>query len=82
VTGEPVPNSQITIRARDCTHRSQRLLLIGDILPYKDREWVIVGLFMGVDPVTSEVEEYLVLDGWSVEELAARERGERCESVT
>jgi hypothetical protein len=57
-------------------------LLIGDVLAYRDREWVVVGLFLGADPVTSEVEEYLVLDGWTEDELHAGERGKQCASLS
>jgi hypothetical protein len=52
-------------------------MLIGDVLGYKDRQWLVVGIFMGADPMTSEVEEYLVLEGWTTEGLAERERGEQ-----
>lgn len=69
----PVPNAQITIRARDCADRSQRPLLIGDVLGYRGRAWIVVGLFMGTDPITSEVEEYLVLERWVTNESEAHE---------
>lgn len=72
-----MPNSQITVRARDCVDQARRPMLIGDVLGYKDRQWLVVGIFMGADPMTSEVEEYLVLEGWTTEGLAERERGEQ-----
>jgi hypothetical protein len=65
--------SQITVRARDCLGRIQRPSFIGDVLAYRGQEWVIVGLFMGADPITSEVDEYLVLEG----RHSDGERGER-----
>ena len=69
-------NSQITVRARDCVDRPSRSPFIGDVLAYKGQDWVIVGLFMGADPITSEVEEYLVLEGRPVEEpVRVVERG-------
>jgi hypothetical protein len=43
-------------------------------MTYRGQEWVVVGLFMGADPITSEVEEYLVLEGRVVEERG-QERG-------
>ena len=55
--------SQITVRARDCLGRFSRPSFIGDVLAYRGQEWTIVGLFMGADPITSEIEEYLVLEG-------------------
>lgn len=66
--------SQITVRARDCESRPNRFHYIGDQLTYRGQEWVIVGLFMGADPITSEVEEYLVLEGRVLEERG-HERG-------
>lgn len=54
--------SQITVRARDCAPRTRGVSVIGETLAYRGRQWVVVGLFMGVDPVTTEVEEYLVLE--------------------
>ncbi len=68
-TSNPTPdgpcdmNSQITVRARDCLGHIHRPSFIGDVLAYRGQEWVIVGLFMGADPITSEIEEYLVLEG-------------------
>lgn len=67
-------NSQITVRARDCVDRPNRSPFIGDVLAYKGQDWVIVGLFMGADPITTEVEEYLVLEGRHV---MMEERGEQ-----
>lgn len=55
--------SQITVRARDCVGRPSRPPFIGDLLDYRGQEWIVVGLFMGADPVTSEIEEYLILEG-------------------
>lgn len=55
--------SQITVRARDCVGRPNRPPFIGDVLDYRGQEWTVVGLFMGADPITSEVEEYLILEG-------------------
>ena len=66
--------SQITVRARDCESRPNRFHYIGDQLAYRGQAWVIVGLFMGADPITSEVEEYLVLEGRVMEERG-HERG-------
>jgi len=63
-----VATSQITVRARDCESRPNRFHYIGDQMTYRGQEWVIVGLFMGADPITSEVEEYLVLEGRVLEE--------------
>ena len=68
--------SQITVRARDCEGRPNRFPHIGDLLTYRGQEWVIVGLFMGADPITSEVEEYLVLEG-RAEGRAVEERGQQ-----
>ncbi len=56
-------NPQITVRARDCLGHIHRPSFIGDVLAYRGQEWIIVGLFMGADPITSEIEEYLVLEG-------------------
>ena len=61
--GEFWMTSQITVRARDCLGRPNRPPSIGDVLAYRGQDWMIVGLFMGTDPITSEVVEYLVLDG-------------------
>ncbi len=66
-------NSQITVRARDCLGHIHRPSFIGDVLAYRGQEWVIVGLFMGADPITSEIEEYLVLEG----RYSGEERRER-----
>ncbi len=68
--------SQITVRARDCTGRPGRPFLIGDMLAYRERDWVVVGLFMGADPITSEIEEYLVLEGRMGGNGVKDERGE------
>lgn len=71
-------NSQITVRARDCVDRPNRSPFIGDVLAYKGQDWVIVGLFMGADPITTEVEEYLVLEGRHVKDgSVTEERGEQ-----
>lgn len=61
--------SQITVRARDCWDRATHAPLIGEVLAYRGQDWIVVGMFMGADPITSEIEEYLVLEG--------RERRER-----
>lgn len=55
-------NSQITVRASECVPRARGSSFIGEVLAYRGREWMVVGLFMGADPVTTEVEEYLVLE--------------------
>jgi hypothetical protein len=68
--------AQITVRARDCTAGPSRPHLIGDMLAYRGQDWVVVGLFMGADPITSEVEEYLVLEGRPVSDRVLDERGE------
>lgn len=68
--------SQITVRARDCTGRPGRPHLIGEVLGYRGQEWAVVGLFMGADPITTEVEEYLVLEGRPGGNGAMNERGE------
>lgn len=65
--------SQITVRARECQGQSKhRPFFIGDVLAYQGQEWIVVGLFMGVEPSSSdgEVEEYLVLEGRQIEEQA------------
>lgn len=67
--------SQITVRARDCTDRPGRPHLIGDMLAYRGQDWVVVGLFMGADPITSEIEEYLVLGGRPLEDRLADRNG-------
>ncbi len=54
--------SQITVRARDCVPRARGASVIGETLAYRGHEWMVVGVFMGLDPVTTEVEEYLVLE--------------------
>ena len=59
----PLMSSQITVRTRDCVGRPSRPPFIGDLLDYRGHEWVVVGLFMGADPITSEIEEYLILEG-------------------
>jgi hypothetical protein len=56
-------SSQITVRARDCVGRPSRPPFIGDLLDYRGQAWTVVGLFMGADPITSEIEEYLILEG-------------------
>lgn len=60
---------QITVRARDCQVRAKpRPFFIGDLLTYHGQDWIIVGLFMGVDQANGEgVEEYLVLEGRQAE---------------
>ncbi|MGH2376745.1 MAG: hypothetical protein ACREJL_06600 [Candidatus Methylomirabilales bacterium] len=68
--------SQITVRARDCVSRPGRPQLIGDTLAYRGQDWVVVGLFMGADPITSEMEEYLVLEGREIDDRLVEERGE------
>lgn len=73
ITGKILVTSQITVRARDCAGRPH---LIGDLLAYKGQDWVVVGLFMGADPITSEIEEYLVLEGRPVENRIVGGRGE------
>jgi hypothetical protein len=56
--------SQITVRARDCqVHTKHRPFFIGDVLAYRGQDWIVVGLFMGIDQASSDVEEYLVLEG-------------------
>lgn len=72
-----MPSSQITVRARDCLDRVGRPHLIGDLLVYRSQDWVVVGLFMGADPITTEIEEYLVLEGRPVEDRGDRGVGER-----
>lgn len=67
--------AQITVRARDCLGRLHRPHVIGDILAYRGQEWTVVGLFMGADPITSEVEEYFVLEGPEVVEERREARG-------
>lgn len=57
-----MPTVQITVRARDCLRRPWRPAYIGDVLTYRGQDWAIVGLFMGADPITSEIEEYLVIE--------------------
>jgi len=32
------------------------------VLGYRGEDWIVLGLFLGVDAVTREVEEYLVLE--------------------
>lgn len=59
---------QITVRARDCGEASYRVLSIGEVLIHSGREWTVVGLFMGADPTTGELEEYLILEGSGTEE--------------
>ena len=60
--------SQITVRARDCQVQTKpRPFFIGDVLAYRGQEWIVVGLFMGMDQANGEVEEYLVLEGRHVE---------------
>jgi hypothetical protein len=76
-------NAQITVRARDCQGRPKhRPFFIGDVLAYRGQEWIVVGLFMGVDQSSggasgkaSEVEEYLVLEGRQIEEPAHAQEG-------
>lgn len=63
--------SQITVRARDCRGRDTRFPSVGEALTYQGREWTVVGLFVGADPSTSELEEYLVLEGEPEEEGVA-----------
>lgn len=74
--GLSMVTSQITVRARDCTGRPGRPHLIGDMLGYRGHDWVVVGLFMGADPITTEIEEYLVLEGRPGSNGAKDERGE------
>ncbi len=54
--------TQITVRARDCRGHTSRIASIGESLTYRGTEWTVVGLFMGADPLTGELEEYLVLE--------------------
>lgn len=54
--------TQITVRARDCLDRSSRTPLIGDVLAFRGQDWIVVGMFMGADPGTREVEAFLVLE--------------------
>lgn len=65
-------NSQITVRASECVPRARGSSFIGEVLAYRGQEWMVVGLFMGADPVTTEVEEYLVLEQ-RAPELAERQ---------
>ncbi|MDR7518703.1 MAG: hypothetical protein QN131_03505 [Armatimonadota bacterium] len=44
------------------------MLSIGEVLIHSGREWTVVGLFMGADPTTGELEEYLILEGSGTEE--------------
>ena len=71
--------AQITVRARDCQRRPRWPPFIGDVLTYRGQEWTIVGLFVGADPITSEVEEYLVLEGHGIEEQVHEADGGRGE---
>ncbi|MDR7522365.1 MAG: hypothetical protein QN168_07880 [Armatimonadota bacterium] len=59
---------QITVRARDCGEATDRVFSIGEVLTHRGREWTVVGLFMGADSTTGELEEYLVLEGLETEE--------------
>ena len=54
--------TQITVRARDCLDRPSRSPLIGDVMSYRGQDWIVVGMFMGADPGTREVEAFLVLE--------------------
>jgi hypothetical protein len=54
--------TQITVRSRDCGGNTSRVASIGESLTYLGTEWTVVGLFVGVDPVTGEVDEYMVLE--------------------
>ena len=72
--------AQITVRARECQGRPKhRPFFIGDVLAYRGQEWIVVGLFMGVEQPNSEseseVEEYLVLEGRQIEEPAHAQEG-------
>jgi hypothetical protein len=55
--------------------------LIGDVLAYRGQEWIVVGLFMGMDQASSEVEEYLVLEGRAVESALSEGRDARGKAV-
>jgi hypothetical protein len=54
--------TQITVRARDCAGHYHRPCFIGETLAYSGQHWTVVGLFLGADQVTNEIEEYLVLE--------------------
>jgi hypothetical protein len=55
-------STQITVRARDCLDRPSRSPLIGDVVDFRGQDWIVVGMFMGADPGTREVEAFLVLE--------------------
>jgi hypothetical protein len=68
--------AQITVRARECQGRPKhRPFFIGDVLAYRGEEWIVVGLFMGVEQSSSEVEEYLVLEGRQNEKSSLAQEG-------
>jgi hypothetical protein len=74
--------SQITVRARECHAQAKpRPFFIGDVLAYRGQEWIVVGLFMGMDQASSEVEEYLVLEGRAVESAVGEGRDARGKAV-
>jgi hypothetical protein len=54
--------TQITVRARDCLDRPSRSPLIGDVVTFRGQDWIVVGMFMGADPGTRDVEAFLVLE--------------------
>ena len=56
-----VTTAQITVPARECTPRG-RFSSVGDTLAYRGQQWVVVGVFLGTDPLATEVEEYLILE--------------------
>jgi hypothetical protein len=74
--------SQITVRARECQGRPKsRPFFIGDVLGYRGQDWIVVGLFMGLDQASTEVEEYLVLEGRQIVEPLDEGREARGKAV-